>query len=286
MSSFQCMSCRSQEGQPYLLRCKDYYLQKPAVVDYWQCVKCQLVQQQPLPQDTSAFYENYPIHQKKGAVFNLFRRIVNGGLYFSMKRDRQVQSLLDYGCGDGFFLEQLNSQIQAVGFEPNDEHAKHLSQRLQKPVFSRFEDLQRKHQGQFDVITMHFVLEHVLDMDRTMTECRDLLAPEGLLYIVVPNIFSLEATLFGKLWHNLDAPRHISFPHLETIQDLCQKHGFQLREEKSVPFPNGFAASIPVLLSGKFRFSLYALFLPLGIVFSRLFPSAAKSYLLEKKKRV
>lgn len=33
----------------------------------------------------------------------------------------------------------------------------------------------------------------------------------------------------------------------------------------------GFAASVPVVLSGRFRFPLFALALPLGILFSRVF---------------
>ena len=287
MKSFRCFFCTSSRGEPYLIQCKDYYLQKPVAVDYWQCLSCDLIQQSPLPADTGSFYEGYPIHQRKGALFNFFRRLVNGGLYFQGVRHLRVQTLLDYGCGDGFFLEQLADQVpEAMGLEPNDDHARRLSAHLQKPVFSRFEDVAKSYEGRIDVITMHFVLEHVLNLDQTLQECGRLLRPGGFVYLVVPNIFSWESRLLGRYWHNLDAPRHISFPHLGTIQKLCQTHGFRLREEKSVPFPNGVAASFPVILTGRFRFFLYALFLPLGIVVSRLFPSAAKSYLLEKNNRV
>ncbi len=282
MSSFHCMCCHSRTGHPFLNQCKDYYLQKPIIVDYWQCSTCHLVQQYPLANETASFYENYPIHQKKNAIFNFFRQIVNGGLYFRPSTSVQPQLLLDYGCGDGFFLEQLSPQYTTVGFEPSPEHALRLSKRLGIAIESNPEELKIKYKEKFDVITMHFVLEHVLDLDQVMIQCRETLKKGGQLYIVVPHIFSFEAKLFGRYWHNLDAPRHICFPNPETLKRLCQRHGFRLAAEKNVSFPNGFAASIPVILTGKFRFWLYVLFLPLGILFSRIFPTAAKSYLLEK----
>ena len=47
-------------------------------------------------------------------------------------------------------------------------------------------------------------------------------------------------------------------------------------------FPNGFAASLPVLLTGRFRFALFAAFLPLGLAFSHAVPTGATAYRLAR----
>ena len=47
-----------------------------------------------------------------------------------------------------------------------------------------------------------------------------------------------------------------------------------------MPFPNGIARSVPVVLTGRVRFPLFLAALPLGILLSRLFPGGNKAYRL------
>jgi hypothetical protein len=99
---------------------------------------------------------------------------------------------------------------------------------------------------------------------------------------VVPHEHSLEARLFGRKWHNLDPPRHVSFPEAAHVQALAERHGLRLEKHAPVPFPNGFAASVPVVLTGRFRFALFALALPLGVLFSRLVRTGTHAYWLRR----
>jgi hypothetical protein len=125
---------------------------------------------------------------------------------------------------------------------------------------------------------MHFTLEHLTDLDLAFGEASTLLRTGGLFYYVVPDPSSLEARLFASKWHNLDPPRHVSFPDRETARRLGERHGFAVSAERPVAFPNGLAASLPVVLTGRFRFPLFALFMPLGIAFSRLVPTGCRAY--------
>jgi SAM-dependent methyltransferase len=282
--SFRCLACGSGAARIFRARCADYYLATPFLVDYHCCRDCGLVQQSPVPEDVAPFYRGYPIHEPKSAVHDMARRLVMAPVYYDARAQLRGSVLLDYGCGDGAYLRDQGSRgLELLGFESTPMLATTLSKRLAVPVYSDRQRLLEERGGSVDVVTLHFVLEHVVDLHGTFADVCRLLRPDGRLYLVVPEIRSLEARLFGAKWHGLDPPRHISFPGATAIALLAERHGFAVVERRPVPFPNGFAASLPVFLTGRFRFTLFAAFLPLGIVFSRLVPTGATAYLLAKR---
>lgn len=281
--SFRCLVCAGTGAATVLADCPDTYLSKPFRVAYVRCVSCGLLQQDPVPGDVSPFYESYPIHVKKSAVHRMLQRIVMRPVYFRARALPERSVLLDYGCGDGGYLDGfVPHEITRVGFEPDPAHAARLSERLALPVLSDPERLLAEWAGKVDVMTMHFVLEHVTKLDEVFERAARLLKPGGVLHVVVPHAFSFEARLFGRAWHNLDAPRHVSFPESAAMTTLAGRHGLALTSEHPVPFPNGFAGSLAVALTGRFRWWLFALALPAGIVFSRLFPGGARAYRLTR----
>jgi len=218
------------------------------------------------------------------------RQWVMGACYFhtdkflAARKDPPV--LLDFGCGDGWFLDaSRDPNLKLVGFEANNSHAAHLAKTLKLPVYGDEQALLRDYEGKADVVTMHFVLEHLTDLNGAFETVQKLLKPDGIFYFIVPNVSSWEARLFGKKWHNLDPPRHISFPEVESIWQLSERWGFEIVKHRGLPFPNGFAGSMSVVLTGRFRFSIFLLFLPLGILLSRMFPSGTAAYWLREQTR-
>jgi len=93
----------------------------------------------------------------------------------------------------------------------------------------------------------------------------------------------MEARLFGKKWHNLDPPRHLTFFEEKHVNTMAMKYGFECQRFSPLPFPNGFAGSLSVICAGRFNLPLYLISLPLGILFSRIFPSDIMGYWLIKK---
>jgi SAM-dependent methyltransferase len=276
---FRCLVCHEGDGAVAFLGCRDYYLGTPFQVDYYRCRACGLLQQFPVPVDVSAFYERYPIHARKSPLYATLRRLVMSHVYYDLARHPRGSVLLDYGCGDGGYLERYQGKgFTLLGYEGSPAQAARLDGHLGVRVYADMETLLREHEGGVDVLTMHFVLEHLTDPDTAFREVRALLKPGGVFYYVVPHASSFEARLFGKKWHNLDPPRHISFPDSGAARRLADRHGFTVSAERPVAFPNGFAATLPVLLAGRFRLPLFALFLPLGIAFSRLVPTGCRAF--------
>lgn len=283
---FSCIQCKATSASPYLLDCKDYFLNKPFRVSYYRCGECNLVQQSPMPADVAPFYENYPVHRKKSPLFRFVRTSVMSACYFDTKLVSKIDGpklLVDFGCGDGWFLNASKDRgFELAGYELDQGLAEHLSKELQIPVYSDEGALLRDCEGRADVITMHFVLEHLTDMNHAFEVVRRLLKPGGTFYFTVPNISSWEAKVFGRKWHNLDPPRHISFPEPLSINQISSRWGFEVAKKRKVPFPNGVAGSMPVVLFGRFKFSIFLLFLPLGIILSKIFPGGNVGYFLKK----
>jgi SAM-dependent methyltransferase len=61
----------------------------------------------------------------------------------------------------------------------------------------------------FDVITCFDVLEHLYEPQRVIARVAEWLKPGGIFYILVPNVESAEARVFGSYWHGLELPRHL-----------------------------------------------------------------------------
>ena len=281
-SQFNCLNCGSQRTpKAFVKGCSDYYLRTDAKVDYFSCSECGLVQVFPIPEDISALYEAYPVHSNKSKLHNWLRKAVMAPAYFNSALAKPGAVLLDYGCGDGWFLEsQKDRPLSLLGFEPSAELAQNLRRRLEIPIYSELERLVCDYGGRVDIVTMHFVMEHLADLAGTFRYVQRLLKPGGTFFFTVPDLYSWEAKLFGRKWHGLDPPRHISFPNKAIVEDLARRHSLEVTRVRPVPFPNGFAGSIPSVLLGHFNVHLYRLALPCGILLSRVAPGGICSYSL------
>lgn len=280
---FQCLACGGRDATPYRTACRDLYLGLGPAVDYVACVRCDLVQQHPVPADVAPFYADYPVHQRRSLPQRLARRWLQREVYHRPGPASGGETLLDFGCGDGVYLREVRGRYKAVvGYEPGAALAAALTKADGFPVYSDTEALAAAWSGCFDVITAHYVMEHVTDLRGTMALFGRLLKPGGRLYIAVPNIRSWEARWFGRNWHGLDAPRHISFPSVRHAAALGKEHGLSVAASGHATFPNTLAASIPTALLGRYHGLMFnALILPAWLV-ALLAPSGTEVYTLTR----
>ena len=262
-SPFRCLCCGSDQAAPFLSDCADLYLNCPGSFDYAACRECGLVQLYPLPPDLSVFYRGYPSHQPKSIWHEKFRELLMGPGYF-LPPPSPALRVLDFGCGDGWFLRRARQRGHTVaGFEPNAGHTVELAATSGIPIFSDAEVLREKHRGSFDLITMHFVMEHLIDLHGTFALAADLLAPNGRLRLIIPNINCCERSIFGRKWHALDPPRHTNFLTDPTLRRMAGNE-FELTELKTLSLPNVFAASLATVLAGRYHHGLFLALIPFG----------------------
>jgi SAM-dependent methyltransferase len=143
--------------------------------------------------------------------------------------------LLDYGCGNGSFAAWISCfGFEAVGLEPFSLSRTVTRERLtliQAPLASVEDKL-----GEFDVITLWHVLEHLAEPVAVLQQLARRLRTDGVLVVSVPNFRSWQRTLFGGGWFHLDPPRHLLHFEPETLRDCLRRAGLEpVAERRFLP---------------------------------------------------
>lgn len=122
------------------------------------------------------------------------------GYYLSKLNKYGVQkgTLLEIGCGNGFFLEEVLKQgyVTVWGVEPCADAVVRADSKVRSQIIC---DMMRPGLfgiEQFDVICMFQVLDHIGDPAGLLAECYRVLKPGGLVLCLNHNIEAISAKLF------------------------------------------------------------------------------------------
>jgi 2-polyprenyl-3-methyl-5-hydroxy-6-metoxy-1,4-benzoquinol methylase len=140
--------------------------------------------------------------------------------------------VLDIGCGPGYVLSLLKARgFACTGIDFNPEVVQQANDRFQVNAHvGRIEDL-GAFQGEFDVVLLVHVLEHVDDPMTLLGHCRRLLARGGLLFLDLPNRtrFALNRSLTrGELDEAEYPPHHVTFWSAPTLSRALTGAGFSV----------------------------------------------------------
>ena len=141
--------------------------------------------------------------------------------------------LLDFGCGNGKYLDQARQMgwtVTGVDLDPQAVAAA-KSRGLEASTQS-LADLVRAGR-QFDYITACHVIEHLFDPADMLAECFKLLRPGGRLWIDTPNIEALGHHRYGQNWLHLDPPRHLTIFSPPSLENLIRAAGFHKLQRKN-----------------------------------------------------
>ncbi len=99
--------------------------------------------------------------------------------------------VLDYGCAKGTVMKRLvekNPNVVPHLFDVSKMYV-HLWEKFLKP--EQYASYQPKNtwQASFDIITSFFAFEHTPDPLKELATIKNLLKEDGLVYIIVPNVF-------------------------------------------------------------------------------------------------
>lgn len=140
---------------------------------------------------------------------------------------RDVQRLLDIGCGDGVLLEAAN----AVGITcAGTELSSNLQQLLREKYQGRIEiwdTAEAIPTNNFDVITLINVIEHVAAPYELLATLANKLSDDGILFVHTPNVGGLPARLQGAQWAQIEPLGHLYYFSARTLSAMLQKSGFE-----------------------------------------------------------
>ncbi len=226
-----------------------------------------LTSPQPAVQELAKYYksENYISHtdEHKGLMASLYQMVKKYSLSKKLRLitslNKGTGSLLDIGAGTGEFLKLAKEYDWKVqGIEPN-ERARSFA--VEKDVRLK-ESIDELSGNSFDVVTLWHVLEHLPDLENTISKIEAFVKPGGVLIIAVPNFRSYDAGHYKNYWAAYDVPRHLWHFSRESMKVL-----FSSEMELIKTIPMIFDSFYVSLLSEKYKrgknFSIKGIFVGL-----------------------
>ena len=187
-------------------------------------------------EDMYRFYKskNYRSHKIKpnsitDKIYFLSRRLMFYYKYKIISPYKKDFNLLDYGCGNGDFLNYMSEKkIKVTGVEKSLSSQK-ICQSRGLNVFSSVKKLE---QNSYSLITLWHVLEHVSNPSKCINTLSGILSKDGMLIIAVPNIQSIDSQFFKEEWEALDIPRHLWHFTSKGLVDLLKTEQFVLIKKR------------------------------------------------------
>lgn len=246
MTPSLCLSC-GHAGPHALTRAPENATGQ--LFEYLRCAGCESLQLLHIPADLGAYYpaDYYSYaHMPASGLRGSLRRLRNRGQLWDtgspwrpalgawLARLHPLESLaalrqlplqrqsriLDLGCGQG----QLVAALRELGYTDIWGSDPLLPSDSPHPWIWRQEITELP--GNWDLIMLHHVLEHVRDPGALLRAARERLSPQGRLLIRVPTVDSWAFEHYGPDWVQWDPPRHLFLFSRRGLASLTQAAGF------------------------------------------------------------
>lgn len=198
----------------------------------FSCVRCGMMRVIPIPFRSTG--GTFDIQTRKRCV-NLWKsfseKLITLIIADKNKKNAKL-NLIDIGSSIGILVRMakdlgwkavgidLDKNAVEVGKKKFGIDLRHTS--LEKAGFKK---------GEFDVVVMSHVLEHILDPDSVLTEALRVLKKDGLLVVQVPNIEGLPVKVQnwrGDVWYGYWPTQHIWHFTPKTLRMILEKNGFKI----------------------------------------------------------
>lgn len=141
-------------------------------------------------------------------------------------------SILDVGCGGGYFLSKFSNKFKKTGLDIDKRSAEIGSRKFKIKIINSNLG-QDKIKEKFDLIIFRGVIEHMYDPKKSINRAYKLLKKNGYLYFcATPNASSFTAWLYRSKWNLWHPVQHINIFSTDTLWRLCGKKRFEKIDEK------------------------------------------------------
>lgn len=145
-----------------------------------------------------------------------------------IKKYKKRGKLLDVGCALGFFVELASQNgFDAYGFDPSDYAVAAAKRTLGDSIKHGTIQSISYPKGEFDVITMFDVVEHLGDPIADLQKLIGYLKDDGIIIIATGNADSLSAKLFKRRWTFYIPPQHTYFFTKKNFQTVLGRAGLR-----------------------------------------------------------
>ena len=208
----------------------------------FRCADCQVQFMNPVYSDEyleqyyAEYYTGGVSPEKIDAAHRRTNLIVYRAIEKYLKRPGRV---LDFGCGDGNFIQMAQEKgWQAIGYDVDCDAMQHVAERYGVEIgCGHLHDIDWPKE-QFDLIYAHHVVEHLKTPVKDLKKLNSWLKMGGYFYVGVPNIYATSARVkffleklglrrknIGKYY---DSGHHVFYYSHTSIRNLMEKCGFEV----------------------------------------------------------
>jgi 2-polyprenyl-3-methyl-5-hydroxy-6-metoxy-1,4-benzoquinol methylase len=208
-----------------------------------RCSKCELVfiNPQPSEETTNALYdESYFAggseygYQGIGYLSNnneqWFKYIPTKAIAKIQKIKPQKGKLLDVGCAVGYALEVAKDKGWEISGVEISQYARKLAEKKLGISIPETLESANYQNDYFDVIAAFEIIEHIHRPQEFIESLHKILKKDGVLCISTPNLDHAKTFKNFIDWPYLTPPEHLCFFNRQTIQNLLEKNGFEIKE--------------------------------------------------------
>lgn len=235
---------QSAESDP-CLACLAVNAQEPRYVvndcQIMQCRVCGLGRSRPRSFDPAAYYtedyfkggrdDGYADYEQSAPVLQReFRGIADE--LATMFPDR-TSRLLEVGCAYGFFLREAAAKFEVTGIEIAEVAVEACKQAgLARVYCGTLDSVALDELGQFDIIVMLDVIEHLENPQCDMARLARMLRPGGVIVLSTGDFSAPVARLMQRRWRLMTPPQHLSFFTPKSIAGLARQNGLAVESLK------------------------------------------------------
>lgn len=212
----RCPACGRSEARPAFVHTGFAHV---------RCLACGtlFVTPLPTPDEITANYLRPDYHEGVEAAAERMRSEARARA--RIVADLGVRSLLEVGCGAGYFLEAAGELgIEAEGIDPSRTGSLAEAQGL-KIHRGWLEDFEPSRT--YDAAAMFEVLEHAPEPVQMLRRVRGMLRPGGKLALSTPSFSGLPARLLGSRFPMVNPPDHLELFSRDGLAQLLARGGFR-----------------------------------------------------------
>lgn len=198
-----------------------------------RCNNCSHVFCDPLPKDMYRYYED--VVDEKYLTQRDDRLATAKKIVSEISKYKRKGKVLDIGCATGDFLEVAKKKgFLVYGLELSKWSVKIARDKGLTVFRESIKTHAKKHQGQYDIVTLWGVIEHFEKPKEELEYINKLLKPSGIIVLWTGDVDSITSYVMGRNWWYW-LGQHIQYFTRRSLYLLGKQTGFTQVFSKTYP---------------------------------------------------